>query len=81
MLSGSQANALAKKHLGTTDGNYFIRRRPNPANPKAKEYILTVIYKGAPTQHMVIDDGAKNLTINKKPSSCSNIKVRQLRHF
>jgi len=69
-MAKGEANDLAKEHLGTTDGNFFCRKRNDDAG--SKEYILTVIYKGNPTQHL-IEQGDGTLKINKKDSGCKTI--------
>eukprot|EP00040_Diaphanoeca_grandis_P032407 m.196239 g.196239 ORF g.196239 m.196239 type:complete len:676 (-) comp32613_c0_seq1:356-2383(-) len=68
-MSKGDATALAKEHLGTDDGNFFARKR---GGDTPKDYILTVIYKGNPTQHLV-EMGDDTLKINKKESSCKTI--------
>jgi hypothetical protein len=61
---------------GLDDGRFLVRRRAGVAG----EYVLSVVYKGAPTHHLVAkgggDDGA--LVINKKSYGSHNKTIRDL---
>ena len=48
-----------------TDGKFFVRKR-GPTTPN--EYVLTVVYKGRPTHHLMKQSAAgQPFTINGKP--------------
>jgi hypothetical protein len=55
-MSKDAANELAEQHLEGVDGRFFLRPKA-PGN--TTEYVLLVIYKGKPTQHLVVkgEDG------------------------
>jgi hypothetical protein len=61
---------------GLDDGRFLVRRRAGVPG----EYVLSVVYKGAPTHHLVAkgggDDGA--LVINKKSYGSHNKTIRDL---
>jgi hypothetical protein len=44
------ANGLADKHLESKDGRFFLRPR---SDDSTTEFVLLVIYRGKPTQHLV----------------------------
>jgi len=70
-MATAKAGALATEHLGTTDGNYFIRKRGGE-NPK--DFVLTVMFRGKPTQHLITEADGK-LSIDKKATGCAGIKA------
>eukprot|EP00041_Stephanoeca_diplocostata_P017358 m.348471 g.348471 ORF g.348471 m.348471 type:complete len:626 (-) comp20674_c0_seq1:101-1978(-) len=72
-LFGQLSNTEATDHLsqgeGLIDGRFLVRTRGN-------DYVLSVVYKGRPTHHLVARDDEDKLCVNKKRfgTSASNIE-------
>jgi hypothetical protein len=72
-LHGSISKDVAEGLLsGKGDGTFLVRRRPNPS-----EFVLSLVYQGVPTHHLIAPNDSGILTINK--SQYANVStVHQL---
>jgi hypothetical protein len=70
-MHGKISNAKAAEILaGSPDGTFLLRERA-----AATEFALSVVYKGAPTHHMVKQDPASgDWLVNKKPANTADIE-------
>ena len=57
---------------GNVDGTFLIRRRPG-----ADEYVLSVVYKGGATHHLVKKDAASGVfkVNNKSFGNCTSLEA------
>ena len=58
----SKDEAEEKLRVGTQDGHFLVRERPGAEG----EYVLSLIYKGKPTHHLMKTDDNGHVSINRK---------------
>ena len=63
---------ILAKSASMDDGTFMLRGRGQAAS-SPEDAILTVIFKGKPTQHLLAKDDSGTMTVNKKP--CGDAKT------